>query len=85
MHEHAIWDAWHKRASLRYKNLMYEMTTAQFTNLLGEDGQGLCIVGTICPTASAEGTVDRYTIRSAKYQEMKANANHLYIDTGSPF
>ncbi|KAI5671933.1 hypothetical protein M9H77_12297 [Catharanthus roseus] len=44
MHEHAIRDIRHKRASLRYKDLMYE----------------------------------------AKYQELKANAEHLHIMTYSP-
>ncbi|KAI5672737.1 hypothetical protein M9H77_13101 [Catharanthus roseus] len=43
MHEHAIWDAWEKRALLCYKDLMYEvrmdgyqpnwMTSAQYTSL----------------------------------------------------
>ncbi|KAI5683186.1 hypothetical protein M9H77_04414 [Catharanthus roseus] len=48
MHESAIWDAWQKRASLRYKDLIYEvrvdgyqpdwMTTAQYTNICYEWG-----------------------------------------------
>ncbi|KAI5654483.1 hypothetical protein M9H77_31670 [Catharanthus roseus] len=51
MHERVIWDAWHKRASLRYKDLMYEMqtvgyqpdwmTTAQYTSLCDEWGSEL--------------------------------------------
>ncbi|KAI5668597.1 hypothetical protein M9H77_18450 [Catharanthus roseus] len=81
MHKHAIWDTWKKRASLRYKDLMYEVTT-------GEYGRGLRIVGTVCPTSSAEGKVGRYTIRQvlgvAKYQELKANVECLHIETGSP-
>ncbi|KAI5666924.1 hypothetical protein M9H77_16777 [Catharanthus roseus] len=137
MHERAIWDAWQKRASLRYKDLMYKvrndgyqlnwMTIAQYTSLCnewgskaykkrveaaqqnqlqcpskhtggsrsfiecflitfkfessfmfvaGEDGRGLWTVGTICPTASVE--------ERAKYQELKANVECTYIETGSP-
>ncbi|KAI5677017.1 hypothetical protein M9H77_07967 [Catharanthus roseus] len=54
----------------------------------GENGLGLCTVGPVCPTALAEGTVGRYTIQrvlgDGKYQELKANAECLHIDTGSP-
>ncbi|KAI5668471.1 hypothetical protein M9H77_18324 [Catharanthus roseus] len=49
MHERAIWDAWHRRASLRYKDLMYEVranryqpnwiTTGQYTSLCDEWGR----------------------------------------------
>ncbi|KAI5652432.1 hypothetical protein M9H77_29619 [Catharanthus roseus] len=42
----------------------------------GEDRLGLCTVRPVCPIASAEGT--------AKYQELKANAEYLHIETGSP-
>ncbi|KAI5667675.1 hypothetical protein M9H77_17528 [Catharanthus roseus] len=31
MHERAIWDAWQKRASLLYKDLMYEWTGISLT------------------------------------------------------
>ncbi|KAI5653628.1 hypothetical protein M9H77_30815 [Catharanthus roseus] len=42
----------------------------------GEDGQGLRTVETVCPTASADGTVE--------YEELKANVERLHIETGSP-
>ncbi|KAI5654243.1 hypothetical protein M9H77_31430 [Catharanthus roseus] len=56
----------------------------------GKDRRGLRTVGIVCPTVSAEGTVDRYTIRpilgDAKYQELKlmfeaaggSNKVHVY-------
>ncbi|KAI5677479.1 hypothetical protein M9H77_08429 [Catharanthus roseus] len=52
----------------------------------GEDGRSLCIVENVSPTGSAKGTMGRYMIRPilAKYQELKANAEHLHIETSSP-
>ncbi|KAI5654032.1 hypothetical protein M9H77_31219 [Catharanthus roseus] len=41
-------------------------------------------VGTVCPTASAKETVSRYMIRPILGEELKANAEHLHIKTGSP-
>ncbi|KAI5677076.1 hypothetical protein M9H77_08026 [Catharanthus roseus] len=80
MHEHVIWDAWQKQASLRYKDLTYEVRVDR-----GENGRGLYTVRLVCPTASVEGTMSRYTIQrvsgEAKHQEPKANAKNLHIDT----
>ncbi|KAI5663007.1 hypothetical protein M9H77_22330 [Catharanthus roseus] len=49
--------------------------TSTLAGLAREDGRGLHTVGTVCPTASTEGTMGRYMIRQvlgeAKYQELK--------------
>ncbi|KAI5672506.1 hypothetical protein M9H77_12870 [Catharanthus roseus] len=41
----------------------------------GENGQGICIIRVVHPTASPKGI---------KYQELKANTECLHIETGSP-
>ncbi|KAI5659134.1 hypothetical protein M9H77_27927 [Catharanthus roseus] len=51
---------------------------------VGKDEQGLRNVGIVCPTASAEGTVGRYTIRPILGNELKANTERLHTKTGSP-
>ncbi|KAI5681210.1 hypothetical protein M9H77_02437 [Catharanthus roseus] len=53
-------------------------------SLTEEDVRGLCIVGPVCPTTSTEGAVDRYMIRQVLGEEMKANAERLHIEIGSP-
>ncbi|KAI5683266.1 hypothetical protein M9H77_04494 [Catharanthus roseus] len=49
-----------------------------------KDGVGLCTIKTVCPTASAERTVCRYTIRPVLGEELKANVQCLHIETGLP-
>ncbi|KAI5652869.1 hypothetical protein M9H77_30056 [Catharanthus roseus] len=46
-----------------------------------EDGRGLRTVGTVCPTASTEWTVGRYTIRPVLSD---ANTERLHVESGSP-
>ncbi|KAI5683157.1 hypothetical protein M9H77_04385 [Catharanthus roseus] len=43
----------------------------------GENGHGICIIKVVCPTASAKGT--------AKYRELKVNAERLHIETDLPW
>ncbi|KAI5675867.1 hypothetical protein M9H77_06817 [Catharanthus roseus] len=37
LHKHAIWDAWEKRASLHYKDLMYEVPYTSLCNVWSSD------------------------------------------------
>ncbi|KAI5650313.1 hypothetical protein M9H77_36318 [Catharanthus roseus] len=71
---------WHNRTEYRGVMARHPTSTPM--------GLGLHTIGITCPTASVKGTVDRYTIRpvlgEAKYQELKANSECLYIVTGSP-
>ncbi|KAI5676047.1 hypothetical protein M9H77_06997 [Catharanthus roseus] len=66
-----------------YRGMVAKGTTSTPVNLGGEDGRGLRIVGTVCPTALAKVTMCRYTIRPV-LDELKANAERLHIETGSP-
>ncbi|KAI5648575.1 hypothetical protein M9H77_34580 [Catharanthus roseus] len=47
------------------------------TGLVGENGRDIYTIRVVCSTALAKGTM-------AKYQELKANATRLHIETGSP-
>ncbi|KAI5677865.1 hypothetical protein M9H77_08815 [Catharanthus roseus] len=76
----------HKRTS--YRGVVARGLISTLAGLEGEDGRGLRTIKTVCPIASTEGIVGRYTIRpvlgKANYQELKANAECLHVETGSP-
>ncbi|KAI5667226.1 hypothetical protein M9H77_17079 [Catharanthus roseus] len=55
LHEHAIWDAWQKRASLRYKDLMYER--AHMLSRSGRRHRGTVCRGMV-PRGSASTLAD---------------------------
>ncbi|KAI5663601.1 hypothetical protein M9H77_22924 [Catharanthus roseus] len=46
-----------------YRDVVVRGSTSTSVGLAVENGRGLCTVRPICPTASAEGTVGRYTIQ----------------------
>ncbi|KAI5667499.1 hypothetical protein M9H77_17352 [Catharanthus roseus] len=73
MHERAILDAWQKQASLRYKDLMYEVGIQEEAR----GGTAESAIGAWWPGAWQAHRWD-------KYQELKANAKRLHIETGSP-
>ncbi|KAI5658304.1 hypothetical protein M9H77_27097 [Catharanthus roseus] len=54
--------------------------------LVGENGRGICTIIVVRPIAQQKGQwVDtRYDEFWAKYQELKANAERLHIDTSLP-
>ncbi|KAI5668240.1 hypothetical protein M9H77_18093 [Catharanthus roseus] len=80
MHERAIWDAWQRWASLRYKDLMYEeaykkrQEASQQNWLQRRDSQG--------PGKHTGGS--RSFIEWAKCQKLKANMERLHIETSLP-
>ncbi|KAI5649895.1 hypothetical protein M9H77_35900 [Catharanthus roseus] len=72
MHERTIRDAWKRRASLRYKDLMYEVHTNRYQpNWM------------TTPQNTSLWTVSRYTIRPVLGEELKANAECLHIETAA--
>ncbi|KAI5677246.1 hypothetical protein M9H77_08196 [Catharanthus roseus] len=66
------------------KGVVARGVASTLAGLGGEDGRGLRTVGIVCPTASAERTMGRYTIQPILGEELKANAGCLHIETGSP-
>ncbi|KAI5663280.1 hypothetical protein M9H77_22603 [Catharanthus roseus] len=71
-------------SSVLSSRVLLTLASLSYLPLTGENGQGLCIVRSVCPTASAEGTVGRYMIQRVLDEELKANTEHLYIEIGSP-
>ncbi|KAI5676697.1 hypothetical protein M9H77_07647 [Catharanthus roseus] len=80
LHEHAIWDAWEKRASLRYKDLIYEMLSRRSGRRhRGIVYRGVVTRGPASAPAGLAGKNGRGEISGAK-----AERKRLHIETDFP-
>ncbi|KAI5668839.1 hypothetical protein M9H77_18692 [Catharanthus roseus] len=68
----SLWDEWARKHTRRCgrrhsrtgcRGIVASFSASKPVGQAGEDGRGLCTVSAVCPTASAEGTIGRYTIR----------------------